>query len=187
MFTASRWPSGGLPGVVRLNVNGKCDMWIVVGDLYHDQAVGSVCPDTYFLVLNPAKDRVHRPASARQPIRSYLPPMSIEQDEARLWKKALPLFVERSRYTWEHKPSCEYKGGGVFKAPLSLSQGQSPICSCGEGQDVGKLHLHCAAISRFVTRAAIPLLSGMPYVEPMAFDQDYPVVAPLPEFPIVVL
>jgi hypothetical protein len=60
---------GDQPGIARLSVDGNCDLWIVVGDLYHDQAVGSVCLDTYLLIVNEAKDRVRRPASARRPIK----------------------------------------------------------------------------------------------------------------------
>jgi hypothetical protein len=69
LFAASRLRRGDQPGIARLSVDGNCDLWIVVGDLYHDQAVGSVCLDTYLLIVNEAKDRVRRPASARRPIK----------------------------------------------------------------------------------------------------------------------
>ncbi|MCJ1398443.1 hypothetical protein MMC11_001642 [Xylographa trunciseda] len=54
----------------------------------------------------------------------------VNNDELRLWKQMLPAWVERCRQ-WEHRSSCEYLIAS--KIPLSLENGESPLCSCGDG------------------------------------------------------
>lgn len=53
------------------------------------------------------------------------------KNELRIWKEALPAWVERSR-SWSHKASCEYLATG--KIPISTGFGERILCSCGEGE-----------------------------------------------------
>ncbi|KIW10340.1 hypothetical protein PV08_11302 [Exophiala spinifera] len=46
------------------------------------------------------------------------------------WKQVLPALVERCR-TWSHRSGCEYLA--EQRVPLSVENGQPPLCSCGEG------------------------------------------------------
>ncbi|KAK4675707.1 hypothetical protein QC764_511900 [Podospora pseudoanserina] len=64
--------------------------------------------------------------------------ITVDDEELKMWKKALPAFVERCR-TWEHNPkTCEYVTAsgekGQKTVPLSLKEGEQVICSCGQGK-----------------------------------------------------
>jgi hypothetical protein len=54
-------------------------------------------------------------------------------DEVKAWKHLLPVFAERGR-RWKHTAHCEYLSNGI---PLSQDMDQSPMCSCGEGKNLG--------------------------------------------------
>jgi len=87
------------------------------------------------------------------------------------WQQLLPAFVERCR-TWSHKASCEYQkpGGHV---PLSTSVEENPICSCGEGMNLGALSEveAWADLRKYMTRIAISSLFAVPFLEPIV-DKD---------------
>lgn len=90
----------------------------------------------------------------------------VSPNESILWKRMLPPLAERCR-TWSHKPTCEYLNKG---APLSTEEGESPLCSCGEGQisgaELGKLGLkEWAPFAKYATRVAIAPIFPVPYVE----------------------
>ncbi len=77
--------------------------------------------------------------------------------ESVLWRKALPVFVERCR-SWTHTASCEYPTTGEI--PLSLTPGEKLLCACGEGKDKAWLAEACKLpgwdkVSKYATRAAI--------------------------------
>ncbi|KAJ3538756.1 hypothetical protein NMY22_g5026 [Coprinellus aureogranulatus] len=79
------------------------------------------------------------------------------EEEVKWWKLYLPSSVERCR-TWSHGKNCEYVSDGV---PRSLEMGTDPICSCGQGKDLGGFAdvKQWAAFKPFVTRVAL----GMPF------------------------
>lgn len=110
-------------------------------------------------------------------IQRFLEPLSglglcnikVDDDELRLWKEVLPCYVERCR-KWAHRPSCEY----VAKAqiPLSVENGESLLCSCGNGvlppgfiPGIPEWDI----ASKYAVRAAISPSFSVPFVEP-TFD-----------------
>lgn len=56
--------------------------------------------------------------------------IKVDDDELTLWKEMLPVYAERCR-DWSHQASCEYHLTSLI--PLSTKNGQSTLCSCGEG------------------------------------------------------
>ena len=88
-----------------------------------------------------------------------------DNDELRLWKEIIPAWVERCRQ-WEHRPSCAYLSKS--KIPLSVENGQNPICSCGEGTlpprysfDLPRWEI----AAKYAVRAAISPSFSVPFVE----------------------
>lgn len=77
--------------------------------------------------------------------------------------------VERWRSYWQHGQKWAY-GHREPICPLSVLHGEMPICTCGEGQDVGGMPLEYAGFRKFATRIAIPALSAVPFREDMVFD-----------------
>ena len=91
--------------------------------------------------------------------------LSMGDLELSFWKQLLPACVERCRQTWDHKSTCPYLVKG--RIPLSTKPLEPSICRCGEGQDVTNFPAHLPRLASIATRIAIPLLSAVPYVEPM--------------------
>ena len=92
--------------------------------------------------------------------------INVDDDEMRLWKELIPALVERCRQ-WEHGPNCEYRTRS--RIPLSVQNGQTPICSCGGGQLPANFLFdlaHFDSVSRYTTRAAISPSFALPFVEP---------------------
>lgn len=89
---------------------------------------------------------------------------SIHGDEVRLWSRALPVFAERCR-RWEHLPTCEYIQRECV--PLSVEYGQSPLCSCGKGKNLGSFHANNAwkDLGPHATRIALTPMFPVPYLE----------------------
>lgn len=52
------------------------------------------------------------------------------ENELRFWKETLPALVERRR-DWKHRLLREYKVES--RIPVSVQNGQSALCSCGNG------------------------------------------------------
>ena len=94
--------------------------------------------------------------------------LQTKENEAVAWKYVLPAFVERCR-TWSHKSSCKYRKQRA-KIPLGLEIQDNPICSCGEGKDLGRLADDRAwkPLAKYMTRAAISPLFAVQYLEPKA-------------------
>lgn len=84
--------------------------------------------------------------------------------EVHAWKQLFPIFVERCR-TWSHKSTCEYVR--ISTVPLSTDIEQNPLCSCGEGQDLGVFSdvSEWKVLVPYVTRAAFSPLFAVPYME----------------------
>lgn len=77
----------------------------------------------------------------------------VNDDELQIWKQMLPSFVECCR-EWQHRPSCEYVS--LARIPLSLKNGESPICSCGNGKLPKEMSSDLPGIiSKLAVRAAI--------------------------------
>ncbi|KAL1663362.1 hypothetical protein GGF50DRAFT_89416 [Schizophyllum commune] len=89
-------------------------------------------------------------------------------EEVKAWKALLPASVERCR-TWSHKSSCPYPKKGV---PLTLETNEVPICDCGKGKSIpdSEIMKQFPVARPLVTRAAIPLLYAVPYLEDVGRD-----------------
>ena len=91
--------------------------------------------------------------------------INADDDEMRLWKQVIPAWVERCRQ-WEHRPSCEYMAKSQI--PLSLENGQTPICACGDGKLPPKFISSVPkwdSVSKYAVRAAISPSFSVPFVE----------------------
>ena len=95
--------------------------------------------------------------------------IKVDADELRLWREVLPTMVDRCR-TWEHRPSCEY--ATESRIPISVENGQTPLCSCGNGKLPAKFITDVPNwndVSKYFVRAAIPPCFPAPFAEPI-FD-----------------
>lgn len=85
------------------------------------------------------------------------------RDEAGVWEKLIPAFVERCR-TWSHAPSCQSRTSTVL--PPTVEPNVSPVCTCGQGLgfDAPEWKVNSwADILPFATRLAIsPLFHAGP-------------------------
>ncbi|KAF8348729.1 hypothetical protein F5887DRAFT_597878 [Amanita rubescens] len=89
-------------------------------------------------------------------------------DEVKAWKHLLPAFTERCR-KWPHTANCEYLSKGV---PVSEETYQSPLCSCGQGKNLGSFtqKKNWKEFAPYVTRAAISPLFAVPFID--TIDED---------------
>lgn len=89
----------------------------------------------------------------------------VDSDELTLWKELVPVWVERCRQ-WEHRSSCAYLAKS--KIPLSVDQGQNPICSCGEGSLPSRYTFDLPGwnhAAKYAVQAAISPSFSVPFVE----------------------
>ncbi|KAK2802196.1 hypothetical protein FQN51_004878 [Onygenales sp. PD_10] len=92
--------------------------------------------------------------------------INVEADELKLWKQALPAFIERCK-TWQHSQNCEYKT--LDQIPISLDVFEPTLCSCGAGKLPPNFITgvpHWDTVSKWATRALISPCFALPYVEP---------------------
>ena len=130
-----------------------------------DLDLGSVVMEAYVVPLTISRVKeLFRQLGALQDSE----PLSIRvsNEESILWKRMLPSLAERCR-TWNHKSTCEYQSRG---APLSTAEGQSPLCSCGEGiisgAELAKLgSKEWAPFAKYAVRIAIAPIFPVPYLE----------------------
>jgi MYND finger len=105
--------------------------------------------------------------------------VNVTDTELQLWKQLLPALAERCR-TWKHKPeSCAYLSTGEVPTPKGLDDGNTPLCSCGNGhlppKFMGDLRVPYLdyVLQKYVTRIAISPVFAVPYVED-CFLSDMP-------------
>ncbi|KAJ6502063.1 hypothetical protein C8R45DRAFT_818988 [Mycena sanguinolenta] len=91
-------------------------------------------------------------------------PIRMEPQGTRSWKQLLPVLVERCR-TWKHRDSCQY--GIEGRVPLTTEMEAIPLCACGEGQDVQRMHdvPLWKPFAKYSTRIALSPLFAVSYVE----------------------
>ena len=91
-----------------------------------------------------------------------------EADEVKAWKHLLPAFTERCRKQ-SHTANCEYLSRGV---PVSEEIGQSPLCTCGRGKNLGAFtqKKNWEEFAPYVTRAAISPLFAAPFIDSIGAD-----------------
>ncbi|KAI2625026.1 hypothetical protein GGR54DRAFT_546929 [Hypoxylon sp. NC1633] len=148
--------------------DGGVHVLILASRLRLDQASRSAALDCAVLVLRDDLMTVPRvPRFLGRLVERGLCQLRVGAAELRLWKAALPAFVERCR-TWDHRGlECEYAWVGAV--PLSLENGERCLCSCGDGKfppdfvvDVD----HWDDVSQYAVRAVI----SPPFWAP--FDED---------------
>ncbi|KAJ7477945.1 hypothetical protein B0H11DRAFT_1284585 [Mycena galericulata] len=93
-----------------------------------------------------------------------MPNISLEPGEIMSWKQLLPVLVERCR-TWTHLESCQYAVEG--RIPLATEMETIPLCACGEGKDVQRMHNVALwkPLAKYCTRFALSPLFGVSYLE----------------------
>ncbi|KAJ6624929.1 hypothetical protein B0H10DRAFT_2004878 [Mycena sp. CBHHK59/15] len=132
---------------------------LYLNSLRMDLASHAVVADTCVLSALTKKAAKAKPSPAAH---SVLIPTS--EEEVVVWKHLLVAFTERCR-TWNHTPTCRYASTG--RVPVSVEMHQNPLCSCGEGIDLGSMSEDESwkALAPFMTRAAISPLFAISYLE----------------------
>ncbi|KAF7363900.1 hypothetical protein MSAN_01048000 [Mycena sanguinolenta] len=142
----------------------NCDTILFVDRLRFDLSAhtivcdGFVLPssDERFMEMDEDQNLWKLLAQARQ--------ILVEPGEAKSWKQLLPVLVERCR-TWKHRDSCQYASEG--RVPLTTEMEFIPLCACGEGQDVQRMHdvPLWKPFAKYSTRIALSPLFAVSYVE----------------------
>jgi hypothetical protein len=151
----------------KLITNKREEFLILCGALRHDLQQGSICMEAYIVPLpeDPPFELTFVVSGLKSSGRAV--DFRITEEEATGWKAMLPALVERCRRHWQHKSTCEYATGVDFSCPRTRVLRQSPICSCGQGEDVGGIPEAYSILSPYATKIAISPLSAVPYVEVM--------------------
>ncbi|KAJ9623885.1 hypothetical protein H2203_005330 [Taxawa tesnikishii (nom. ined.)] len=152
--------------IFRLTEDGDCDTLIFANALRHDLNVGTVFLDAFLVPITTARLDNRPFQKALEATHKHIGAtmgLAVSKEEMVLWKRLFPAIAERCR-TWNHTSECEYKTGTI---PLSTAHGEMSICSCGNGKDAQHMPAELDNFAKYATRIAIPLLSAVPYVEPM--------------------
>ena len=155
----------------RLAKNNNSDTLLFIKSLCHDRDTGSILLDAFVVQLTDARmNKVHSPLQNLVQREAVLG-VSVTDEEAVLWKQLFPALVERCRFSWEHKKTCEYISESSI--PLSTAFGQMSICTCGEGIDAKDFPPGFSGFAKLATRVAIAPISAVPYVESL-IPRDLP-------------
>ena len=151
--------------------NKNSDTLLFANSMRHDRDTGSILLDCFVVPLT--EPRIDKVLSHMQKLVQTERNMglNIGEEESVLWKQLLPALVERCRFSWEHKETCEYMSKN--RIPLSTAHGEMPICTCGEGKDTNDFPAEFKGFAKLATRIAIAPLSAVPYVESM-IPRDLP-------------
>ena len=93
--------------------------------------------------------------------------IKVNDAELRLWRHALPAYVERCR-DWVHKDNCEYAISGSI--PLGTENGTRVLCSCGSGKFPPNFISNVPGwekLSKYAARAAISPAFWAPFADDM--------------------
>ncbi|KAI1743040.1 hypothetical protein F4680DRAFT_457076 [Xylaria scruposa] len=93
--------------------------------------------------------------------------IKVNDAELRLWRHALPAYVERCR-DWTHQESCEY---AIFSSiPLNAENGKPVLCSCGNGKLPPSFISNVPGwngLSKYAVRATISPVFWAPFADDM--------------------
>jgi hypothetical protein len=145
---------------------------ILFGSLRHDLQQGSICMEAYVVPLPEVRPPQLTFVLASLKFTGRAVTIQVPEEVGNCWKALLPAMVERCRRDWQHKSTCEYATGEEFVCPRTRPLRQSPICSCGQGEDVGDIPESYSVLSCFATKIVISPLSAVPYIEVMATDME---------------
>ncbi|KAI0547822.1 hypothetical protein F4679DRAFT_597235 [Xylaria curta] len=91
--------------------------------------------------------------------------VKVNDAELRLWRHALPAYVERCR-DWTHQESCEYAISGSI--PLNAENGKPVLCSCGSGKFPPNFISNVpgwSGLSKYAVRATISPVFWAPFAD----------------------
>ncbi|KAJ7689395.1 hypothetical protein B0H17DRAFT_937398 [Mycena rosella] len=147
---------------LRDKATNNCDTVIFIDQLRFDLSSHTIVCDGFVLPMN-----VQRLKKIAKDFGRLVPKMqsiSLELGEITSWKQLLPVLVERCR-TWTHLESCQYAVEGCI--PLATKMETIPLCACGEGKDVQRMHNVALwkPLAKYCTRFALSPLFGVSYLE----------------------
>ncbi|KAJ7500841.1 hypothetical protein B0H11DRAFT_1994648 [Mycena galericulata] len=147
---------------LRDKATNNCDTVIFIDRLRFDLSSHTIVCDGFVLPMN-----VQRLKKMAKDFGKLVPKMlniSLEPGEIMSWKQLLPVLVERCR-TWTHLESCQYAVEG--RIPLVTEMETIPLCACGEGKDVQRMHNVALwkPLAKYCTRFALSPLFGVSYLE----------------------
>ncbi|KAI1286158.1 hypothetical protein F5Y03DRAFT_380773, partial [Xylaria venustula] len=93
--------------------------------------------------------------------------VQVNDAELRLWRHALPAYVERCR-DWTHRGDCEYAISGSI--PLNAENGKRVLCSCGSGKFPPNFISNIPGwngLSKYAVRATISPAFWAPFADDM--------------------
>ena len=125
-----------------------------VSALYLDDSTDNVVAEAFAIVVD-------QPTKVGKSIASKAVKLSLGEEDARLWKVALPAMAERCR-KGVHDVGCLYSVEGAMR-----HDGVKEICNCGLGECPDELTKHpmWRHFKQFTTRIAISPIFDPPYVE----------------------
>ncbi|KAJ7832644.1 hypothetical protein B0H14DRAFT_3087763 [Mycena olivaceomarginata] len=140
----------------------NCDTVIFIDRLRFDLSSHTIVCDGFVLRMN-----IQRLKKMEKDFGRLVPRMQnigLEPGEITSWKQLLPVLVERCR-TWTHLESCQYAVEGCI--PLTTEMETIPLCACGEGKDVQRMHdvALWKPLAKYCTRLALSPLFGVSYLE----------------------
>ncbi|KAJ7311548.1 hypothetical protein DFH08DRAFT_1045533 [Mycena albidolilacea] len=147
---------------LRDQATNNCDTVLFVDQLRFDLSAHTVVCDGFVLPLSFERvSKIHQGLSKLVPEMNSVP---LEPGELASWKQLLPVLVERCR-TWTHRDSCQYVVAG--RIPLTTEIEAIPLCACGEGRDVQRMHdvPLWQPLAKYCTRIALSPLFAVSYLE----------------------
>ncbi|KAF7363828.1 MYND-type domain-containing protein [Mycena sanguinolenta] len=162
-------PKGSSPhGVFSLvdKTTNNCDTVFLVDQLRFDLSAHTIVCDGFVLPLSDERmmEMILIEEQNLAKLLSQTRQIALEPGAIRSWKQLLPVLVERCR-TWKHRESCQYAIEG--RVPLTTEMEFIPLCACGEGQDVQRMHdvPLWKPFAKYSTRIALSPLFAVSYVE----------------------
>ncbi|TKX25745.1 hypothetical protein C1H76_2024 [Elsinoe australis] len=151
-----------------LTTDNDIDTIVLIQCVRHELHSSSIVLDGYVAPLDDSRCSVLATTLGTLVQRKKMNAISVNNDEALLWKHLIPALVERCRFDWTHRQDCAYRSLGA-RIPLSVSHGGIPICSCGVGKGASSPP-EFKAFEKFATRVAISPLSAIICDVPMIPD-----------------
>ncbi|KAF7363879.1 MYND-type domain-containing protein [Mycena sanguinolenta] len=144
----------------------NCDTVFLVDQLRFDLSAHTIVCDAFVLPLSDERmmEMIMIDEQNLAKLLSQAGQIPVEPGEVKSWKQLLPALVERCR-TWKHRDSCQYASEG--RVPLTTEMEVIPLCACGEGQDVQRMHdvPLWKPFAKYCTRIALSPLFAVSYVE----------------------
>lgn len=128
---------------------------IIANALRHDRDTGSMFLDGSFILVT--ADFIERMLASKTNTECLVIDASKEDMELR--QHLVPALAGRCR-SWENTSDCNYK-----------TKADTFLCHCGAGRNTASMPTPYKVIAGFATRIALPLISGVSYVESMTDEE----------------